>query len=195
MDRSNGWDAIADSFIAARSSAGVEVIRRWAAQLPPAASVIDVGCGTGDPVTRTLLDAGLQVSGIDASPRLADEFRRRFPACPVACEAAEDSRYFDRTFDAGIAIGLVFLLAADTQETVLRRIASAVDPGGRILFSAPEQSCQWRDTLTGQASISLGTDAYRAIMASAGWQLQTTDRDQGGNHYFSFTGAKAPFIA
>lgn len=195
IDRSNGWDAVADSFIAMRSAIGIEIIQDWARQLTRAATIVDVGCGAGDPVSRTLTDEGFTVFGIDASPRLVGEYRRRFPGARVACEAAEDSSYFDRTFDAAVAIGLMFLLPPDTQETVLLRMASAVAPGGRILFSAPRQPYQWIDTLTGRESRSLGSEAYEGIMASAGWRLDTSYADDGGSHYFGFTRDRAPFIA
>lgn len=195
IDRSNGWDAIADTFMTMRSAAGVDVVQRWARQLPRTATVVDVGCGSGDPISRTLIDAGFTVFGIDASPRLVGAFRSRFPDHRVACETAEDSAYFDRTFDAAIAIGLVFLLSAKAQQAALVRMASAVGSGGRILFSAPEQPCQWTDTLTGRPSLSLGTQRYARIMAAVGQRLQTTCADGGGNHYLSFAGEDAPFTA
>ena len=61
-DPSHGWEAIAEAFMAARSDAGAEVIRHWAEQLPPGTAVVDIGCGFGEPVTRTLIEAGLAVA-------------------------------------------------------------------------------------------------------------------------------------
>ena len=40
------------------------------ALLPPSARVLDVGCGTGIPVSQMLSTAGLDVSGFDISPKM-----------------------------------------------------------------------------------------------------------------------------
>lgn len=97
----------------------------------------------------TLARAGLAVSGIDPSPTLLAAFRHALPDAPAACEAAEDSGYFGRHFDGAVAVGLLFLLPPVTQAAVIDRVAAALRPGGRFLFSAPRIACRWSDTLTG----------------------------------------------
>src|SRR5690606_15430980 len=111
------------------------------------------------------------VHGVDASPNMVAAFRRRFPDAPVACESVEESDFFGRTFDGIVAIGLMFLLSPDTQRDVIRRIARALEPDGRFLFTAPAQACEWTDVLTGGDSGSLGADRYRAILSDAGLDL------------------------
>lgn len=184
-DRSNGWDEVADRFTAVRSRAGVATVRAWARALPAGAAVLDLGCGSGVPIAEALLDDGVDVHGIDASPRLVAAFRARFPQAPVACEAAEASGFFGRTFDGVLAVGLVFLLPAPTQRRLLRRVASAVRPSGGFLFSAPAQACSWADALTGRRSRSLGASAYGEALAAAGFALVETSVDEGGNHYYA----------
>lgn len=183
-DPSHGWDAVAEAFIGARSDVGADVVRRWAGLLPPGGTVVDIGCGFGEPVTRTLIEAGLAVSGVDASPTLVAEYRRRFPGCPVACEAAETSDLFGRSFDGAVAVGLMFLLPDEAQHRLIARVAGALAPGGRFLFSAPRQVCEWDDRLTGRASRSLGQQAYRQALEAAGLILAHQRTDPGGNHYF-----------
>ena len=72
----------------------------------------------------------------------------------------------------------------DAQRDLLGRIAKVLDPGGRVLFTAPEQACKWTDLLTGQRSRSLGAGEYGAVLESAGLILAATARDEGGNHYY-----------
>lgn len=183
-DSSHGWDAVAQAFMAARSDTGADVVRRWASHLPPGGAVVDLGCGFGEPVTRTLVEADLRVWGVDASPTLVAEFRRRFPDCPVACEAAETSDLFGRSFDGAIAVGLLFLLPEADQRRLIARVAGALMPGGRFLFSAPRQVCEWDDLLTGRPSRSLGEGAYRETLEAVGLRLESQSTDTGGNHYF-----------
>lgn len=183
-DPSQGWEAVAEAFIGARSDVGADVVRHWAGQLPPGGTVLDIGCGFGEPVTRTLIEAGFEVWGVDASPTLVAEYRRRFPDCPVACEAAETSDLFGRSFDAAVAVGLMFLLPEEAQHRLIARIAGALAPGGRFLFSAPRQECEWADLLTGRPSRSLGETGYRQVLEAAGLVLADQQTDGGGNHYF-----------
>jgi SAM-dependent methyltransferase len=185
-DPSNGYEAAAAEFIDRRSSSriGVGTVRAWARALPPGASILDLGCGHGSPVAEALLDDGFEIYGVDASPTLSAAFRRRLPGAHIVCEPVEASSLFGRTFDGVIAIGLVFLLPADTQRDLLRRMAAALNPGGRLLFTAPAEVCVWADVLTGRESRSLGAAEYRAILTEAGLDLVGEHRDEGDNHYY-----------
>lgn len=184
-DPSHGWEAVADRFAAIRSDVGTDVVRRWAEDLPPGGSVVDIGCGSGRPIAVALADAGFAVSGIDPSPTLLAAFRRTLPGAPAACETAEDSGYFGRRFEGAVAVGLLFLLPPDRQAAVIGRVAQALRPGGRFLFSAPRIACRWTDTLTGRPSQSLGEAEYRVLLDAAGLRLTHGYDDSGGNHYFA----------
>lgn len=184
-DPSHGWEAVAERFAAMRSEVGADVVRRWAGDLPPGGSVVDIGCGTGQPIALALAGAGLAVSGIDPSPTLLAAFRHALPHAPAACETAEDSGYFGRRFDGAVAIGLLFLLPPTTQAVVIDRVARALRPGGRFLFSAPAIACCWTDTLTGGVSQSLGGEGYRALLDQVGLRPTGEYDDSGGNHYFA----------
>ncbi|HLP24814.1 MAG TPA: class I SAM-dependent methyltransferase [Acidobacteriota bacterium] len=183
-DTSNGYESAAANFISARSLIGAAEVRTWARGLPRGGAVLDLGCGHGEPVTRTLLDAGLSVYGVDASPGLLAELRRRFPSVTTECALVEESAFFDRTFDGVIAWGLMFLLKPEAQALVVRKAVRAVKPGGQFLFTAPSQACEWRDALTGRISISLGAETYRALLHAEGMDLVHEEHDDGANHYY-----------
>src|SRR5215472_11375865 len=115
MDQSNGYEGVAGEFLARRGSGrskgvGVNEVRKWARTLPHAASVIDLGCGPGFPITEILVAEGMNVFGVDAAPSFVEAFRRNLPNIPVVCEPVQESRFFDRTFDGVLAWGLMFLL-------------------------------------------------------------------------------------
>lgn len=183
-DLSNGWEAIANAFLAERSAIGARTIQLWAQSLPQAATVIDLGCGSGVPISQVLIDAGLTVYGMDASASMVSAFRKRFPDVPVACEAIEQSTFFHRTFDGAVAWGVLFLLAADVQRAAIHRVAGVLNEGGRFLFTAPSQACSWADLSTGRTSLSLGASAYRELLAEAGLTLVGEREDEGQNHYY-----------
>jgi SAM-dependent methyltransferase len=191
MDRSNGYEAVAEEFLAYRGNdrtrfggIGVKEVRKWAQSLPRGSSVIDLGCGPGFPLTVALVEEGLQVFGVDAAPSLVAAFQRNLPGTPIVCESVLESRCFDRTFDAVLSIGLIFLLKAEEQHRLIRRFAEILAPGGRLLFTSAVKPAVWNDAMTGLESISLGADEYKALLGTAGISVVGEYEDVGENHYF-----------
>ena len=87
-DPSNGYEGVAAEFLAGRgrapsSAIGARAVRNWARTLAGGATVLDLGCGTGLPITKVLVDEGLKVYAIDAAPSLVAAFRRNLPAIPI----------------------------------------------------------------------------------------------------------------
>lgn len=184
-DNSNGYEAAADRFMSTRSSRiGERTVREWGRTLAPGSSILDLGCGHGVPISQALIEEGFTVYGVDASSTLIAAFRKRFPDSPTECSPVENSEFFGRTFDGVVAWGLMFLLSADTQAAVIHKVARALSPGGKFLFTAPEQSATWRDALTSRESISLGNERYLQILHDAGLVLVGEAVDEGNNHYY-----------
>ena len=189
IDESNGYEGIAEIYIRGRGRAvngiGALTVRAWARTLSVDSIVLDLGCGTGIPVTKILLEAGLTAYAVDASPKMVEDFKRNFPHSSVACESVERSVFFDRTFDGIIAIGLMFLLPEDRQRALISKMAVALNSGGKLLFTAPLDKHEWKDAMTGQRSRSLGAEVYRAFIRDSGLSIDEEYDDEGGNHYFS----------
>lgn len=191
MDLSNGYEGVAAEFLARRGSGrstgvGVSEVRKWAQTLPSGASVIDLGCGSGFPITEVLAAEGLDVFAVDAAPSLVQSFRRNLPNTPVVCEAVQDSRFFDRTFHAALAWGLMFLLSAEDQRRLIQRMADRLMPGGRLLFTscAGTEPLVWNDAMTGLESRSLGAEEYRRRLSEVSLFVTGEYEDEGQNHYF-----------
>lgn len=189
MDKSNGYEFIATRFIECRgqniNGVGTSSVRNWARTLPQDSSVLDLGCGTGIPISKVLIDEGMRVYGVDASATLINVFRQNFPNAPVACEPVEDSLFFNRKFDAIISWGLIFLLSKHAQAKVIQKAADVLRVGGKLLFTAPYKKTMWKDTMTRQTSKSLGAEKYKKILSVSGLTLIEEFEDEGENHYFS----------
>jgi SAM-dependent methyltransferase len=191
MDRSSGYEAISGQFLEQRgnfrtgpTAIGVKEVRKWASTLPCGSSVIDLGCGPGFPITAVLVEEGFHVFGVDAAPSFVAAFQRNLPGTPIICEAVQDSRFFDRTFDAVVAIGLMFLLNAEDQQRLIQRIAEILVPGGRLLFTSPARHAFWKDALTGLESLSLGAEQYRELLGAVGLSVAEEYEDIGRNHFY-----------
>jgi cyclopropane fatty-acyl-phospholipid synthase-like methyltransferase len=188
-DPSNGYEGVAAEFLAGRGRApstaiGASAVRDWARTLPPGAAVIELGCGSGLPITKVLVSEGLNVYGIDASPSLVEAFQRNLPEIPVLCESVHDSSFFNRTFDGVVAWGLIFLLRPEEQRHLIQRVAGFLVPGGRLLFTSCAEPLVWNDAMTGLESRSLGAAEYRKLLSEAGLCVTREFEDEGQNHYF-----------
>lgn len=191
MDKSNGYERVSAEFLAGRGRApstavGARQVRDWSRTLPQGATVIDLGCGTGFPITRVLTDEGLNVYGVDAAPSLVEAFRHNLPDVPVACESVLESSFFNRTFDGALAWGLMFLLLPEEQAQFIQKVADILVPGGRFLFtsSTGTEPLVWNDAMTGLESRSLGAAEYRKLLAEVGLTVTRDYEDAGGCHYY-----------
>ena len=190
MDRSNGYEAVSKEFLAGRGNRsrstgiGVKEVRKWARTLLRGSSVIDLGCGAGFPITAVLVEEGLHVFGVDAAPSLVAAFQSNLPGTPITCQAVQESRLFDRTFDAVLAWGLMFLLRAEDQHRLIQRFAEILVPSGRLLFTSTAKPGVWSDGMTGLESLSLGAEQYRKLLGAVGISVAEEYEDEGENHYF-----------
>ena len=101
---------------------------------PSISSLIDLGCGSGRH-TVEFARQGLRVTGVDRSPDMLAEARRR----SVGAEWIEsDIVHYraGRPVDAAVALFHVFsyLAAGEQIETFLANVAQSLEPGGLFLF-------------------------------------------------------------
>lgn len=187
MDKSNGYENIAKRFIQIRGEKidgiGTSSVQNWIKSIPQNSTILDLGCGTGIPITKVLVENNMKVYGIDASPTLVIEFQKNFPSIPVESDAVENSKFFNIKFDAIIAWGLIFLLSSDTQIKLLKKISKSLNPGGKLLFTAPKQKTEWEDLLTKNKSKSFGAKRYKEILLEYDVRIIKEFKDEGENFY------------
>jgi 2-polyprenyl-3-methyl-5-hydroxy-6-metoxy-1,4-benzoquinol methylase len=183
-DGANGYEEYAEIFMRARNlKIGPSVMRKWASQLVPGSELLELGCGHGV-VSQVLLEAGIKLSVVDASPTLLRDFHSRFPDVEVECSTAQKSELLRRKYDGVVAWGLIFLLAETDQRSVLRRAADALRPNGRLVFTAPNEALTWKDSITEMPSLSLGATVYEALLRDLGLDVSPRVIDEGGNCYY-----------
>ncbi len=186
MDSAEAYEVRAHEFLEGRdrSPIGSKVIDQWSRTFRRGATIIELACGGGYPLSRILNAAGLQLWAVDSSPTLVAEFRSRFPNIPVQCARVQESDFFGRKYDGAIAIGLLFLLSESDQAALISRVAEILVPKGRFLFMAPIQNGIWNDLNTGLGCLSLGQERYGKLLRDVGFRVVTTYTDKGENNYY-----------
>ena len=110
----------------------------------PRGTVLDVATGTGAVARELLAQKGCTVVGLDQSPEMLAEARRRLPADVKLVEGrAEELPFPDAAFDA-LTFTYVLRYVSDPAAT-LRELARVVRPGGTIAgleFALPRGA--WR---------------------------------------------------
>lgn len=134
------YDKIFDWYCDSRSpDAGVEVIQSFSQKLQASATILDIGCGYGAPITTTLLELGFKPFGIDSSIKMVKEFAKIFPDVPVQHSDVLSSDFFNRSFNAVIGYGFMFHLSQEKQETVIEKVANHLQDGGYFLFNSGDE--------------------------------------------------------
>lgn len=158
---------------------------RLLAHIPHGAAVLDLGCGTGEPIARYLIESGCAVTGIDFSAEMLSLARSRFPG---GCWIEADMRELDlaERFSGIIAWDSFFHLTRDEQREIIPRLARHILPGGAMLLTVGPDDGE----VLGQVGdhpvyhASLSPTEYADRLASAGLSVVSfvpNDPDCGGH--------------
>jgi cyclopropane fatty-acyl-phospholipid synthase-like methyltransferase len=113
------------------------------ASLQANAAVLDLGCGTGVPILKYLIDKKLNVTGVDASSKMLEIATANFPLTEFVLM---DMRLLNlnKKFDAIIAWDSFFHLPASDQPAMFALFEKHLNPNGILLFtSGPEHGEAW----------------------------------------------------
>lgn len=169
------YERHARDYLADRRSVGwneTAWLDRFSALLSPGASILDIGCGSGEPIARYLIDQGFAVEGVDSAPTLIAICRERFPqrswhVADMRALALKDA------FDGLLAWDSFFHLAHDDQRRmfpIFKRHASA---GAALMFTSGPSHGKSIGSYHGEPlyHASLEPDEYRALLTSAGFRV------------------------
>ncbi|MCD0484467.1 methyltransferase domain-containing protein [Streptacidiphilus sp. ASG 303] len=136
------YDRVADTYARMVVTTGFGDIRRhpwlkaavdaFADTVSGLGPVLDVGCGPGT-VTAYLAERGLDVSGVDLSPRMVENARRLHPQCRFDVASATDLDLGEASLGGVLAWWSLFNLPRDVLPQVLALFARALEPGGHFI--------------------------------------------------------------
>ena len=111
---------------------------RFLALLPAGGSVLDIGCGMGEPIARYVIEAGYVLTGVDSSPAMVELCQGRFPN--RAWHVADmRSLSLGQRFDGIIAWDSFFHLTREDQRRMFPVFrAHAAEHAALMFTSGPE---------------------------------------------------------
>ena len=147
-------------------------IERFLSIADPDLPILDLGCGSGEPIARDFLAAGRQVVGVDSSPSMISICRDRFPSATWIVDDMRRIRLGD-LFGGIIAWHSFFHLTAKDQERMFARFSAHAAPGAALMFtSGAERGVaigDWQGEPLFHAS--LDTDEYATLLRRHGFSV------------------------
>lgn len=168
------YESVASRYDAERSRVMFEArwLARFTACLPANGHLLDLGCGTGEPIARWFLAEGFTVTGVDFAQAMLDIARERWPDGDWR---QADMRTLDlkERFDGLIAWDSFFHLTRDEQRACLPLMAAHLKPGGSLLVTVGHSDGEVTGTVGDETvyHASLSPAEYTRLLQDNGLRL------------------------
>ncbi|KAL4911136.1 hypothetical protein BDW74DRAFT_172591 [Aspergillus multicolor] len=165
-------------------------IRTAIEQLPPNSHILDIGCGTGKPVSSMLADAGHKVHGIDVSTEMVKIASKQVPGRFEKLDMRTFKPHPKQKYDAIFAILSIFQITPGDTVGMCYKWSEWLKPGGMVVVGiTPSTSLPpvvgvrdsvwdctrqlgkpWMDQYTNEVFFS--EEKWRAMLGDAGFKVE-----------------------
>ena len=170
-----GYDRCSERYAAARRLGPTEALRLLTDRLRDGARVLDIGCGVGVPIAKTLSER-FEVTGVDFSSEQVRRARENVPTATFHCCDVLDYAP-EHPFDAAIAFYVLFHLPRADQLELIRRLGAWLKPGGLILatITDSDEAPYTEDDFFGVTMYwtNFSRSKYEAIFKDEGFRVFT----------------------
>lgn len=168
------YERVAAGFARSRDKSLFE--RKWLdrmlAHTPPPRRLLDLGCGSGDPIARYLADRRARVTGVDGAAAMVALFAQTLPDAE-AVQADMRALALDRQFDAILAWNSFFHLSPADQRAMFAVFAAHAAPRAALMFTAGPRAGEPIGHVERQPvyHASLDPEEYKQLLAQSGFDL------------------------
>lgn len=147
-------------------------------------TLLDMGCGGGDPVAKYFINQGVRVTGVDSSPSFIRLCKSRFPDHEWLLG---DMRNFsvEKKFHGVIAWDSFFHLSPTDQRNFLQGVGDYLVPGGALMFTCGYEDGVRIGDMNGDPlyHASLSPTEYEFILRESGFETLKYREDDPGCGY------------
>lgn len=153
--------------------------------MPVNVAVLDIGCGSAEPIARYLIEKGCDVTGADSSPDLIAICKRQFPDRDWHI-ADMRTLSLGRAFDGLLAWDSFFHLCPDDQRRMFPVFRTHAAPRAALMFTSGPSHGEAIGTYQGEPLYHASLDAaeYRALLDANGFAVvaHTVEDPSCGKH-------------
>ena len=109
--------------------------------LPDGAVVLDIGCGGGVPVLKTLVEKGYTAKGIDFSKGMLEQAKKNVPEAELILGDVMKTEFEDDSLDGIISTYAIIHIHRSSHPALYLKIYKWLKPGGVMLVSTAKDEC------------------------------------------------------
>lgn len=179
------WDKLADNYDERSNTEPSKVFIEFTQMLPLKARVLDLGCGTGIPYSRTLAEKGFSVLGVDISKEMIRVASNNVPEATFI-ECSMNEIIYKSEFEGILSSFSMLLLSPELFRETASRIYNALKIDGFFYLSLnePVDACDDPDldtivNIMGQEMYSRAytVDEIENVFKPLGFKLIKFNRD------------------
>ena len=142
--------------------------------MPKSADILDLGCGTGQPIAEFFIKRGYKITGVDGSAKMIELCKKRFPNQEwIVADMLTIN--LNKQFDLILAWHSFFHLTHDDQRSMFKLFKKHIKPSGILAFtSGTEHGEVWSDN--GGENLyhaSLSANEYQELLTESSFSIIT----------------------
>lgn len=180
----DGYNKIAKNYSSSRDQfKNNHYLEKLVELLKPEATILDIGCGSGIPIDKYLVDRGFKVLGIDISEKQIELAKQNVPQAIYKVKGMEDLKDGEYQVDAVVSFYAIFHIPKEQHQDLVKKISSFLTKNGLILVTMG--SGEWEgiedDFHGGKMYWShYGPEKNRKIVESCGFKMLLDEIDTSG---------------
>lgn len=183
----NAYDSMAHwylQWVEGQRSPREKYTERVLQNAPPSPRILELGCGSGVPITRMLLDRGAQVVGNDISSKQISMAKTRCPEATLIAGDMTALSFEPASFDGIISFYTIFHLPRAEQKGMLANIHTWLKPGGMFVFNfatVDEEEIHGEMLGHGLFWSSYSVEDNKAMVTDVGFELLDAELLEAGD--------------
>jgi trans-aconitate methyltransferase len=145
---------------------------RFLGLVPRDGAIVDIGCGSAQPIARYFIEKGYDVTGVDSSPALIDICKSHFPGQEWIV-ADMRTLSLSRSFRGILAWDSFFHLCLEDQRQMFPIFRKHAAPNAVLMFTSGPSHSEVIGTFRGEPlyHASLDETEYRALLNDSGFDV------------------------